>query len=53
MAQYITTTDPVTGKSIREGVRNGAFVTDAELTSSGFAGTENVDWEIIETIIPE
>lgn len=34
--------------SFREGVRNGSFVLDKTLTDTGFAGTENTDWENLE-----
>ena len=34
----------------RIGVRGNAWVRDRTLTATGFAGTENIDWENIETI---
>jgi len=49
MAQYSEYSDPDTGLKFRDGVRNGKYVIDKELTVTGFAGTENVDWENIET----
>lgn len=37
------------GYTYRTGVRDGVFVLDKELTSTGFDGDENTDWENIET----
>lgn len=34
----------------RIGVRGNSWVKDRTLTATGFAGTENIDWENIETI---
>lgn len=51
--QYLEYTDPDTGLLVREGARNGYFVTDVELTVTGFDGTENVDWENIDNITPQ
>lgn len=53
MAQYIKYTDPDTGLKVREGVRDGDYCVDCELTVLGFAGAENVDWENIEELKPE
>jgi len=47
--QYQVYTDGV--DTYRDGVRAGAYVIDHALTATGFAGTEGVDWENIETII--
>lgn len=47
-AQYVLYTDGTT--LFRDGVRDGAFVTDKALTATGFAGTEGVDWINIETL---
>ena len=33
--------------SYRSGIRSGVFVVDKKLTSTGFAGTVNVDWTCI------
>ena len=30
--------------------RNGGFVIEATITATGFAGVENVDWEIISNL---
>ena len=52
MAQYGTYTDPVTGDVYRDGVRDGNWVLDVEIThgaGQGFEGTEDIDWENIET----
>lgn len=35
---------------IRTGNRDGYWVTDVVLTSSGFGGMENIDWECIDSI---
>jgi hypothetical protein len=51
--QYLTYTDPDTGLLVREGARDGKFVTDVELTVTGFNGTENIDWENIDNITPQ
>jgi hypothetical protein len=48
--QYIEYTDGV--DTYRDGVRNGNWVVDVELTPTGFAGDEDTDWENIEEIIP-
>lgn len=34
----------------RHQIRNGDYFIDHELTATGFAGTENTDWEWIYTI---
>lgn len=47
--QYTITTDG--SGYIRQGLRGGYFVIDRTLTGTGFAGSENTDWENIETII--
>ena len=52
MPQYLLFTDPNTLLGVREGALTSAFVTDVELTATGFAGTVNVDWENIDTITP-
>jgi hypothetical protein len=31
----------------REGIRNGRWIVDKVLTSTGFAGVENTDWTCI------
>lgn len=51
--QYQEYEDPVTGDVYRDGVRDGNWVLDVELTHGvglGFLGTEGVDWENIETV---
>jgi hypothetical protein len=48
MAQYVEYTDGST--NCRDGVRDNAYVIDIELTATGFDGTEDVDWENLETI---
>ena len=45
--QYRYYTDGV--GTYRDGVRNGMFVVDKELTPLGFDGVEDTDWENIET----
>ena len=35
--------------SIRKGIRDNAFVVDKALTSTGFDGTEEVDWTNLVT----
>ena len=45
MEQYNIYTDPITGAIWRDGVRSGLYIIDKVLTATGFAGTENVDWE--------
>lgn len=45
--QYTIYLEPSTTTHVRVGVRNGIPVTDVELTSTGFAGTQDVDWECI------
>jgi hypothetical protein len=42
-------TDPDTGLRVRNGQVGGYFVTQVELTALGFAGTEGVDYETIDT----
>ena len=42
-AQYIYSTDPVSTRKIRMGVRDNMFVVDKELTATGFAGAESTD----------
>ena len=46
-SQYAMFTDPVSGLRVRFGARNSGIFFDRELTSTGFAGTEGVDWENI------
>jgi hypothetical protein len=48
MAQYVEYSDGV--DTYRDGVRGGAYVIDKELTATGFAGTEDVDWENLRTL---
>jgi len=43
MAQYRVYKD--TEATYRIGVRNASFVFDQALTETGFAGSENTDWE--------
>lgn len=49
--QYSYYTDPATSRKTRTGVRDvnadgvAEFVTDRELTETGFSGAEGVDWE--------
>lgn len=47
MNQYVIYTDGVA--TWRDGVRSGRFVIDVTLTVTGFAGTEDLDWENIVT----
>jgi hypothetical protein len=48
MAQYIIYTD---GSSVyRDGVRDGNWVVDIELTELGFSGEEDTDWENLEEL---
>jgi len=49
MTQYLIYVDPITGLKFRDGVRDGVYVIDKELTSLGFSGTEDVDWENISS----
>ena len=51
--QYLIYTDPVTLLSCRDGARTGKFCEDAELTATGFEGTENIDWENMDNITPQ
>jgi len=44
-------TDPDTGLRVRSGQVGGYFVTQAELTVTGFAGTEDIDYETIDSHI--
>jgi|WetSurSiteA1Bulk_404760.scaffolds.fasta_scaffold161782_2 hypothetical protein len=46
--QYQEYTDGIS--TWRDGVRSGDFVVDIELTPTGFAGLENIDWENVSTI---
>ena len=41
MAQYVEYTDGTT--TYRDGVRDGAYVIDVELTTTGFDGAESTD----------
>jgi len=51
MAQYKTFIDQTSqvytllANSVRNQVRSNIFHTDFKLTSTGFSGTENTDWE--------
>jgi hypothetical protein len=45
---YVEYTDGV--DTFRQGSRGGEFVTDRVLTSNGFNGTINVDWENLDSI---
>jgi hypothetical protein len=51
--QYLIYTDPDTGLDCRDGARAGKFCEDAELTATGFDGTENIDWENMDNITPQ
>jgi uncharacterized protein (TIGR02145 family) len=46
MVQYRKLKDSV--RTYRDGVRDAGFMLDVELTTTGFAGTENTDWENVE-----
>lgn len=46
MAQYIEYTDGT--DTYRDGVRDGAYVIDVELTATGFDGEEDTDWKNLE-----
>ncbi len=48
MEQYRVYTDGVS--TYRDGVRDGAYVIDKAITSTGFGGIENVDWENVRSI---
>jgi hypothetical protein len=50
---YLVMTDPTSGKSVREGAREGEFKVDGEIDDTGFDGIEELNWEEIETIIPQ
>jgi len=43
MAQYTEYEDPITGDIYRDGVRDGKFVIDKELTPLGFDGSISED----------
>jgi hypothetical protein len=43
----VTYTDGV--NTFRDGSRAGTWVTDHTLSGTGFVGTENIDWENLET----
>jgi len=45
---YLVLSDGTT--TIRRGIREGYFVTDVTLTALGFDGTEDIDWENVESI---
>ena len=47
--QYRMFTDGTT--TFRQGIRNGAFVLDKTLTATGFDGTEDADWENVESTV--
>ena len=46
--QYAYYRDPVSTLRYRTGVRGDVLVTDRELTTTGFDGVENTDWESIQ-----
>jgi hypothetical protein len=46
--QYREYEDPITGDKYRDGVRDSKWVVDKALTTTGFDGIENIDWENIE-----
>jgi len=48
--QYREYVDPITGDIYRDGVRDGKFVLDKELTATGFDGAEDTDWENLDEI---
>jgi hypothetical protein len=50
MAQYVIYTDGV--DTCRDGIRDGDYVVDIELTDLGFDGVEDTDWENLETLTP-
>jgi hypothetical protein len=50
--QYLTFTNPDTGLKVRQGARDGSFVKDQALDSTGFDGDENTNWINIEMITP-
>ena len=50
MGQFTIFSDPDTGLKTREGIRGGSYVVDTELTSTGFLGTENIDWENVKIL---
>lgn len=56
MAQYNYYTNPDTGLKVRDGVRDEnndgipEYVVDKEITVTGFSGTQDLDWECIETV---
>ena len=50
VVDHLLYTDPVTGDVYRDGERDGAYVIDIEINHDpGFDGTEDDDWENIET----
>lgn len=51
MAQYLEYTDD--SDTFRDGVRDGAYVVDVELTATGFDGTEDVDWKNLQETKPD
>jgi hypothetical protein len=48
--QYRIFTDE-NGLQWRQGIRDGYIVLDVALTATGFAGTENVDWENVDKTV--
>lgn len=42
-SQYIYSTDPISTRKLRIGIRGDSFVVDKELTETGFTGTESDD----------
>jgi len=51
--QYLIMEDPVSGIAVREGIRDEEFVVDGEIDAIGFTGLEELNWEEMETIIPQ
>ena len=53
MAQYIILTDPDTNLDIRIGTRDNKFEYQGEIDVIGFSGTEELNWESVETVTPQ
>jgi hypothetical protein len=52
--QYLIYTDTDTLLLIREGGRDGDFITDVELSLNGFAtGDEDINWTNIDKLTPQ
>ncbi len=49
ITQYEEYTDGV--NTVRQGVRDGAFVQDIALTETGFSGEEGIDWENVRSFM--